>query len=112
MNHGMRESYRTPQFLGLGVALCLAAAGCSQDKPAAKPGGGQSTGGESTLDRAGRNIDEAHEQFKQDIKPVAKRVDETTNAVVDEGKKAAHKVANAVDGSDDAPAKPAQQQQP
>jgi len=54
-----------------------------------------------------RNVDQAHEQFKQDVKPIAKRVDDTTNDVVNEGKKAAHKVANAVDGdSDEAPAKP------
>lgn len=56
----------------------------------------ESSGGEGPLDRARTNIDGAHEDFKASVRPAAEKVDDKTREVVDEGKRAAEKVVDAV----------------
>jgi hypothetical protein len=97
----------TPRLLRfLCVTLWLAALGCSKDQASAKPGAQRTQGGESALDRAGHRIEEAHEQFKHDVKPAAQVVDEKSKVVVDEGKKGVNKVVRAIDGNKSDSAQP------
>ena len=105
----MRCSTRdTPIACLLPVALwlCTASLGCSKHEPSAKPEAQRTQGGDSSLDRAGHNIDEAHREFKRDVKSTAEVVDEKANAAVSEGRKAVDKVVDAVDGSGTSSAKP------
>ena len=102
---------RQPFLYGLGLGLCLGAAGaCSHDKPAAKPAPRSSGGGENALDRVERGANRVHEDFKREVKSAAEVVDEKANAAVGEGRKAVHKVVDAVDGNDSnaTPQKPEQ----
>ncbi|MFI4925688.1 MAG: hypothetical protein ACHQJ7_11185 [Vicinamibacteria bacterium] len=76
------------------VALWLLAPACKDDPPAASD---KSEGGENALDRAGNDIDNAHRDFKREVKPAATWVDEKTKKAAGEGKKAARKTADAID---------------
>ena len=49
-----------------------------------------------------RRVNDAHQEFKRDVKPAADWVDEKSNKAADEGKKAVSKTADAVDGDGDA----------
>jgi hypothetical protein len=77
---------------GLGFAVA-----CSDEEPEAE----ESSGGENAFDTAERNANEAQQNFQREIKPAADFVDEKTNTAVDEGKKAAGKVGDAVSGDDE-----------
>ena len=48
-----------------------------------------------------KKVDDAHEDFKRDVRPAAKVVDEKTREVVDEGNKDAKKVAYTLSGDAD-----------
>jgi hypothetical protein len=77
------------------TALLLAApSACRDDEP---DRGARSAGGENALDRAGRKIDTAHQNFKRKVRPAARVVDEKTKKAVGEGKKAVDKSVDAVD---------------
>jgi len=80
------------------MALLSLAVACSDDE---KPAADKSSGGENAFDTAERRANEAHQDFKQEIKPAADFVDEKTNKAADEGRKAAGKVGDAVSGEDD-----------
>jgi hypothetical protein len=75
------------------LILSLPAA-CSSDEPEHSERTG---GGENALDRAGRRVDAAHKDFKEEVKPAAQWVDEKTKEAVGEGKKAVKKSAEAVE---------------
>lgn len=49
---------------------------------------------------AKQKADEAHKNFKKEIKPAAEFVDDKTHEAVDEGKKGAKKVGDALSGDD------------
>ena len=70
----------------LAVLATLTVAACGDDPE--PPAAAESEGGEdtSTLEDAKRKADEAHERFKEEVKPAAEFVDEKTREVVDEGK--------------------------
>jgi len=91
----MKPSIRTIALIGF-VAL---AAACNDEPPKSEP----TSGGESALETAEKNIDEAHRDFQAQIKPAADFVDEKANKAVAEGRKAAGKVSDAVSGKDSEP---------
>jgi hypothetical protein len=66
------------------VLAGLAAVGCNDDKPAKSA---QSSGGETPYQRVKRSADEAHSNFKQEIKPQATWVDEKSNRAASELRK-------------------------
>jgi hypothetical protein len=74
---------------------------CSDDKPAHSGQAQQSAGGESSFDRAKRNVDQAHENFKQEIRPAAGWVDEKSHRVADEVGSAVGKGKRKLDGDAD-----------
>ena len=99
MRSSTRYTIRIARALPIAMWLCAGALGCSNEKSTTKPEAQHTHGGDNALDRAGRNIDDAHRQFKQDVKPTARVVDEKANEAVGEGKKAVNKVVDAMDGS-------------
>jgi len=84
----------------IGMAALIAA--CSDEEPKSE----QTSGGENAFDTAEKNVNEAQQDFQREIKPAADFVDEKTNKAVDEGRKAAGKVGDAVSGDDDAEPEP------
>lgn len=100
MRSATHHTTRLACLLTIALCLCAASLGCSTQESTAKPQAHQTQGGDSAFDRAGHNIDEAHQQFKQEVKPAAEAVDDKANAVVNEGRKAVHKVVDAIDGTD------------
>jgi len=89
----------TRSFLAALAALLLALPiACHDDEPER---GSRSAGGENALDRAGRKIDTAHQNFKREVRPAAQVVDEKTKEAVGEGKKAVEKTIDAVDDAAD-----------
>ena len=94
----MRNATRLRRSLA--ILLWLAAAlGCCKNEGSAEPAAQRTQGGESALDRAGHEIDEAHARLKREVRPAAEVVDEKPNAAVNEGRKAVNKIVGAVDGS-------------
>ena len=79
------------------LAILLLAVACSDEEPEAE----ESSGGENAFDTAERNVNEAQQDFQQEIKPAADFVDEKANKAADEGRKAAGKVGDAVSGDDE-----------
>jgi hypothetical protein len=72
------------------AATALQACGGSHKPPPAgaeKPAKDQKQEA-GVVQKADKRIGEAHEDFKEGVKPVAKKVDETSRKVVDEAKKA------------------------
>lgn len=47
-----------------------------------------------------RRANDAHQEFKREVRPAAEWVDEKTNTAVGEGKKAVRKTADAIAGED------------
>jgi hypothetical protein len=84
-----------PILVLLGV-VSLAVA-CSDDKPEAE----ESSGGENAFETAEKNVNEAQQDFQEELKEERDFVDEKANKAADEGRKAAGKVGDAVSGGDD-----------
>jgi hypothetical protein len=76
----------------------IAPSACRDDEPSRAT---STAGGDNAFDRAGRKIDNAHRNFKREVKPAAQVVDEKTKKVVGEAKKAVKKGADAVDDAAD-----------
>jgi hypothetical protein len=84
------------------VVLALASgSACSDDKSAQSGKAQQSSGDESSFDRAKRNVDQAHENFKQEIRPAAGWVDDRSHEVADEAVNAVNKGKRKLDGDSD-----------
>jgi len=81
------------------ISVVTLVAACSDEEPKSE----QTSGGENAFDTAERNVNEAQQDFQKEIKPAADFVDEKTNKAVDEGRKAAGKVGDAVSDDDDEP---------
>jgi len=69
----------------------LSAACGNAESPKSEP----TSGGETALETAEKNINAAHEDFQRQIKPAADFVDDRANKVVAEVRKAAVKVGDA-----------------
>jgi hypothetical protein len=89
-------------ILNIFAVLCVLsfAVACSDDE---KPAAEASSGGEdeNAFDTAERNVNEAQQDFQEEIKPAAEFVDEKANKAAEEGRKAAGKVGDAISGEDD-----------
>jgi hypothetical protein len=82
----MQRQVSTSLVLPFTCALMLLnAMACSDDKPAHSNGADKTAGAES-------DIDEAHRNFQEAVKPAATEVDRVANEAVDESKKAVRKV--------------------
>ena len=94
-------AFRIVVALGAGIG----AAACGSDPEPAAAESEQSSGDEKPLGA----VDEAHEDFKEEVKPVASEVDRVAKESVAEGKKAAQRTADAVgdafDGDDESDGK-------
>jgi len=95
-----RSTSRTRDTLLVTLGCITALYGCADDKPAANAKSSPSEGGESVLDRAGKNIEDAHRDFQQAVKPAAEFVDEKANVAVGEAKTAAAKVTGQATADD------------
>ena len=84
------------QAIVLSSVVVLSAA-CSDDKPKTE----KTSGGDNALDTAEKNVNEAQQDFQEELKEERGFVDEKANKAAEEGRKGARKVGNAITGEED-----------
>lgn len=93
---GTRALRRAALVSGLAIAIA-GSSGCGGEEPPASVAEDHaSSGGDDAAAHSDNPIDKAHRDFQESVRPVAEKVDEKTQEVVDEGKRAVEKVADAV----------------